>query len=256
MPAFLRVPETLLLLLGGIVLFALLGFTTTIGPAWAWGLGIIWAIVVFPKLARILLDSLLERSLAQARFDRALRIACATRDGALTPYAKEVAEFDVGLVHLARGAPADAVRSLSRIPVHRLRVRTRGFISIYLGLARLRSAEEERRNELATQLLATLDAATELDAEEPNLLAARAEALLACDRTTEARDALVRSLALDADPADPSPGERYVLLGRAQLALGARDEARASFERAATLSLDAPFVRAAREELDRMSHAA
>lgn len=85
--------------------------------------------------------------------------------------------------------------------------------------------------------------------EDPHLLAAEAEARLALGEVEAARKLLTRSLNLDPDPRDPSPGERYVLFARAAIACGADETARRALDVAARLKANGPFTREARELL-------
>lgn len=243
-----RTPETL-------ALFALLA-ALSVGVPWALGAGTTWIAIsgvatmglLFLPLAVKLQEWLLEKSLSQGDFARALRIATAVRDGASAPVSRALAEFDVGLVHLARGAAVDARLAFARIEKHRLKGPTRVLVQLYEALARLRAEGPAH----APALVALADEALASFGDDPLALAAKAEALLAAGDPAGARALLTQSIDLNPDPCDPSPGERYVLFARAALATGTPDEARKALQIVTKLTADGPFVRDARAELDRL----
>lgn len=247
MPGPFRSREALLLLALGALVIA--GALMLLQMGWMWTtIGVVvWAGVVFPRLGNRLQERLFERSLSRARYDDALRLAVAMRDGAINPTLRELAAFDVGLVHLARGAPSDAERVFSRLDRRRLRDRTRLVAGTYHALARVRCRDEgDARDQAARELVAVAGEALEKIGEDANVLAARAEGHLALNELEEAWTVLQRSLELDADPQDPSPGERHVLLGRIAAARGDASAAREAWQVAAALDTSTPFVLRAR----------
>lgn len=238
--------ETLVLLAAGEAVVAGLGYVLGFGVILTLCLGVAFALFGFMPIAARMQDWLLERALAAGRYEQALRLAAVIRDSAKAGVSRDLAEFDVGLVHLARGAPADATRSFQRIEAHRLKGHTKVLVALYRELAKLRA---EPAREPADRLVEAAEAALVEFKDDPTLLAAKAEAHLARDEFDEARQLLTRSLDLNPDALDPSPGERYVLFARAALGTGGRDLAVKSLRVAAALRADGPFVRAARAEL-------
>lgn len=239
-----------LILLAGALLTA--GVLLALG--FGWGgivLGVlVWAVVVFPRPAMRFQDWLFERALSKAQYDTALRLAIAMREGAYNRYLQALAEFDVGLVQLARGAPVDAERVFARIDRKRLRGRTRLLVGTYHALARLRAADEgERKEDAARDLIGVCTEAAEQLGEDANFLAARAESCLALNDLVAARTLIEESLALDPDPSDPSPGERHLLLGRIARAQNDVEGAIAAWRVAASLGFTAPCVAAAARHL-------
>lgn len=228
-----------LLTAGGLVALGFGGSGIAIGV-------LVWAVVVFPRPAMRLQDWLFERALSKAEYETALRLARAMRDGAYNRYLQALAEFDVGLVLLAKGAVVDAERTFARIDRKRLRGRTRLLVGTYHALARLRAADEgERKEEAARDLIGVCTEAAEQLGEDANFLAARAESCLALNHLNIARSLIEESLQLDADPMDPSPGERHLLLGRIASAQNDVDGAVAAWNVAASLASTAPCVVAA-----------
>lgn len=243
MPGPFRTREALLLLALGALVVA--GVLLLLDAGWTWTLAavFVWAGIIFPRLGNRLQESLFERALSRARYDDALRLAVAMRNGAVNPTLRELAAFDVGLVHLARGAPSDAERVFSRLDRRRLRERTRLVAGTYHALARVRARDEgEAQQQAARELVAVAGEALEKIDEDANVLAARAEGYLALNQLDEAWAALRRSLELEADPRDPSPGERHLLLGRIAAARGDTTTARQAWQVAASLDTPTPFV--------------
>lgn len=241
----------LLILLAGAVLTAGVLFALDFG-----GVGIalgvvVWAIVVFPRPATRLQDWLFERALSKARYDTALRLAIAMREGAYNRYLQALAEFDVGLVQLAKGAPVDAERVFARIDRKRVKGRTRLLVGTYHALARLRATEDEARKvDAARDLVGVCTEAADQLGDNANFLAARAEGCLAMNHLAVARALIEESLERDPDPSDPSPGERHLLLGRIASAQEDMEAAAAAWRVAASLPFAAPCVIAAAEHLD------
>jgi tetratricopeptide (TPR) repeat protein len=244
-----RTPETLALLAVTTSLIVAGGVKTHL--AWGWTVALLSSFLLFAYIpvAVRLQDWLLERYLARGWFKSALRIASAVRDSARSGVNTDIAEFEVGLVHLARGANADAVRSLRRVDRRRLKPKTRLVVAAYVALAELRVSTEEERAERGAALLGVVDEALAEAPEDPYLIAARGEAQLAQGDASQAVESLQQSLEIDDDPSDPSPGERHVLHARAALAAGQREVARQSYRVAARLRANTPFVLAARKEL-------
>ncbi len=248
-------PEALLLLVLGLGLLGGGALALHLGPWVAGGLALAYLLFAFETLVARLQDRLLERDLATGHFAHGLKLAGAIRDSAHRPVKRDLAEFDVGLVHLARGAPADAVRSFGRIQKHRLQEPMRHLVALYQAIALLRAYGEAERAEAATAALAAAREALQLLGEDAPLLACEAEALQALGESGRAFDLLERSLQLDPDPRDPSPGERHLLFARAALASGHPDAALKALRIAAGLAGEPPFVRAARAELEKLAHA-
>lgn len=232
-------------------LILLVGALLTAGALFALGfrsggiaIGVlVWAVVIFPRPAMRLQDWLFERALSKARYDTALRLAEAMRDGAYNRYLQALAEFDVGLVLLAKGAAVDAERTFARIDRKRLRGRIRLVVGTYHALARLRAAEEgERRREAARDLMGVCTEAAEQLGDDANLLAARAESCWALNHLSIARSLIEESLQRQSDPMDPSPGERHLLLGKIASAQDDVDAAVAAWSVAASLAVKGPCV--------------
>ncbi len=249
MLARFRTWETLLLLVVAVGVIAAGGVAVHLRLRWTAVLAVSFLVLAYAPLAARLQDRLIELYLSRGRFKDALRVAATIRDGARDPTSRALAAFDVGLVHLARGANDDAVRCFRLLEGHRLKERTRMLINIYTSLAVLRAADAEHREEAARALGAAADQASASFADDPYLMAAKGEASLALGQADEASRLLRRSLDMVPDPRDPSPGERHVLYARAALLNGERSSAASSLRIAADLHVDAPFVRAARAEL-------
>ena len=247
-----RTWETLLLLVTALSVIIGVALRIHLGALLTGALAVSFLLFAYIPLAARLQDRLIEGSLARGRFANALRIASAIRDGARGPSAKGMADFDIGLIHLSRGSNSDAIRTFRRIDGSKLQPRMRLLIATYSALAALRSSDDESRKAAAESLMAAVDAARPTLGESPYLLAAQGEGLLALARAEEAATILKRSIELDPDPSDPSPGERHVLLARAELLVGAPTHAAEAFRVAAGLAVDGPFVRAARAELARL----
>lgn len=257
MPGPFRSREALLLLVVGAIALGGGVYATGVGGTWTAVAVVVWTLVVFPRLGVRLQDALLERALSRADYDNALRLSVAMRNGAFNPTLRELAAFDVGLVHLARGAPVDAERVFSRIDRRRLKEKTRLLVGTYHALSRVRALEEgEARHQAARDLAGVCAEAIEQIGEDANFLAAGAEARLALGELPAAREQIDRSLALDDDPGDPSPGERHLLLGRIAQAQGDRATALAAWKTAASLGGTSPCVRAAEESLSALEGAA
>lgn len=231
------------------------GFALRLGTALTTVLAASFLLFAYVPLAARLQDRLLEFYLSSGRFRRALAIAAAVRDSARTPLGRALAEFDLGLVHLARGAPADAVRCFSRLERHRLKDRTRLLADLHLALAKLRSlpsdAEAAERTQAGTALATLADAVAAELGQEALPLALAGEGRLAAGEGEAAFDLLERSLQRDGDPCDPSPGERHLVYARAALATGRREAAEKALRIAAGLPRG-PFAKTAREELKRL----
>lgn len=247
-----RTAETLLLLVLGLGLVVGACRLSGFGPGWTLAFALAFTLVAFPPLAMRLQDHLLELYVATGRFGRALAVARAIRNSALHPVARALAEFDLALVHLARGAPADAKRTLGRIERHRLKPRTRLLVELHDALATVRSAGPEARAEAGRLAIVSADAALTEFQDDAHVLAMKGEALLAAGDSEAARALLRHSLEIDGDPSDPSPGERLVLFARAAEASGAVNEAVQALRAAAKLRARGPFVEAARTELARL----
>lgn len=247
--------EAVLLLVAGLALFGAGSWAAGLGPGWTSALLAAWVLVAYGPLLVRLQDRLLEFYLGSGRFQRALVLAGAIRDSATKARGRDLAEFDVGLVHLARGAPADAARSFGRIEKHLLQERTRLLVAMYQALALLRSAAETDRQARAPAAGDAARAALAAFGEDAQLLAVEAEALLAAGAPEAAFASLERSLALDPDPRDPSPGERHLLFARAALATGRPEAARRALSIAAGLRGETLLLRAARAELAQLAHA-
>jgi tetratricopeptide (TPR) repeat protein len=247
-----RTRETLLLLALTTGAIAAGGALTHL--AWGWTLGLIVSFLLFAyiPLAVRLQDVLLEQYLARGWYSAALRIAGAVRDSARSGVNRDLAEFEVGLVHLARGANDDAVRSFRRVERHRLKPKTRLVVTTYAALAELRACVGDNSPQ-ATSVIKAVAEALASSPDDPYLLSAKGEALLALGDSDAAFEALKQSLAIDDDPSDPSPGERHTLLARSARALGRMDAAREAYQTAAALRKNAPFVAAARRELEALA---
>jgi tetratricopeptide (TPR) repeat protein len=247
-----RTLESLLLLVAGLALTAAACRLAGLGAGWTAAFCATFALFGFPMLAIRVQDRLLELYVSTGRFRRALTLASAIRGSAMHPVARALAEFDLALIHLARGAPADARRTLGRIERHRLQPRTRLLVELHDALAALRTAAPEGAAGTAQALETAADSALQSFPDDPHLLAMKGEARLALGDGAGARLLLRRSLELDGDPGDPSPGERHLLFARAAAAAGALDEARRGLQVAAALR-SGPFVEAARAELARLA---
>jgi len=224
-----------------------------LAPGWVAAGFVAWLVLGYEPLLHRLHDRALEFYLATGRFDRALALAAKLRDAAFKPRTRDLAEFDVGLVHLARGAPADAARSFGRIERHRHKEHTRRLVALYQAVATMRATPGADRTEAARNALRAAREAVELFGEDAPLCALEGEALLSLGESEAGYVRLRRSVELDGDPVDPSPGERHCLLGRAALATGRTGEAREAFAIAARQVDGAPFVQAAKEELGRVT---
>jgi tetratricopeptide (TPR) repeat protein len=241
-----RTVETLALLVVSLAIIIGVGLKVRLGVGWIGALAVSFLLFAYIPLAVRLQDALLQSYLARGRFGSAMRIAAAVRDGARSGVPRSYAEFDVGLIHLARGANADAARSFRRVEGHRMQPRMRTIVAAYTALAELRASGDATLAKVALHLA---DEALAASNDDPYLLAAKGEALLAMGDAVQAHALISRSLELNGDPRDPSPGERHLLLGRTASRTGHRDVARHSFRIAAQLRVDGPFVRAARAEL-------
>ncbi len=257
-PVFARywTAEAFLLFAAVLVVLAGVPLALRLSPWWALGLSLGFVLFGFDPLLARAQDRALEWHLAAGRFTQALKLAAAIRNSAHKPRARDLAEFDVGLVHLARGAPADAARSFASIQVHRLTEPMRLLVKLYHAIAVLRArASDDDLSEFATAALAKAREAEGALGEDAQLLACEGEALLALGESASAFDRLARSLEMDPNPRDPTPGERHLSFARAALATGQRETAVKALRVASKLSGEPPFVRAARAELDRLEHA-
>lgn len=276
--------ESLLLLIFALSLIVGCGLWLGLGWPWLLGLSLSFGLFAWFPLAARLQDFMIEQYLARGRYPRALKLASAIREGAHNQISRSLADFDLGLVHLARGAPADALRCFRRVSKHRLQERSRSLVELYEALAQLRlfdaqsaletgetrqqdsagntletssnaSAHQKypsERDALAQKVLKASTAASAILGENPNLLAAEAEARLAMGEPEAASSILARSLDIDPNPRDPSPGERYVLSARAAQMLGMDEEARRHLRTAASQKAPGPFVREAKALLGEM----
>lgn len=245
--------EALILLVAG--LLAVFGGLRIAGVARAWAVGgaVGWFVLGYSPMLIRLQDRLLEYYIATGRFPRALALAAVIRDSAPKRKLRDLGDFDLGLVHLARGAPADAIRTFGRIEKHLHKEPIRQLVVVYEGLSRMRSNPAAEREEPARETLRAVKEATTTFGEDATLLGIEGEALLTLGDGEAAYARLRRSIELDGDPRDPSPGERHLHLGRAAAATGRTKEARLALEIAITQAVDTPFVNAAREELARLA---
>jgi len=169
---------------------------------------------------------MLEVYTEHGRLQRALDLALQIRDSATLRRERHKAYVDVAFVHLARGDYEHALQNLSKVIVSSLKPATRAVVegSTAYALAWL-ERDLSRADELAQRSVAAFPS-------EPLFGFFLGLVRFKEGRLAEAQELVSKSLETEPDPKLPHPGERTYVLAQVQSALGERDAARASLEKA------------------------
>jgi tetratricopeptide (TPR) repeat protein len=207
---FFNIETLVVALAGGAGLFYF-GRWVGDGRAWAGWVAVgIWMVIGLLPMSLWVQDKLIELYADMGWHARALKLAQAARDGAPTRRLRDLAEFDVALIHLSKGDIAKSRDALRRITRGTLKPGTRALADAYLAyaLALLGESLEEAAELSETALRA--------HADDAFVRYVRGRVRLARGDRAGAREDIEASLKIDPDPDLPAPGERQKALDEAR----------------------------------------
>lgn len=173
---------------------------------------------------------LLEFYVEQGKLQRALELAIEIRDSAMVRSERQKAIIDVAFVHLARGDYEHALKNLRGVITTSEKSTTKSVVDASIGYSLAHLGTDLEQAETLVQ------GAIARTPTEPLFVYFLGLVRFKQGRLAESKDLIEKSLAEEADPKLPYPGERPYVLAQVLKGLGDAGAARTELEKAKAAS--------------------